>query len=430
MKADLQNLTSGRSIQSILARGGNEQQVSEALRQAGIPGIKYLDQQSRGTFDLLDLQRSRAYWEKNPGPEATQRIQEIDRAIEEEKTKPRTSNYVVFDDKLIDITHKDGTPVTAAERREITDELFQGAGVKRGSIRLAEQDARATITLFKHANASTFIHETGHEWLNRMMQDARDSQAPEDLKRDASTVLDWLGVDSADAIKTKHHEKFARGFETYMMEGRAPSQALASVFEKFARWLTRIYQTVARLKAPINDDIRDMFDRLLTTKPEPRQAVVAPERPPTKGFADLHEEIAEAAVPENAVPVAENIRAERHSHAAENLLPEEQNARLGSAGAASRSWFSRLRSGYAYWAYYYCYYASCYSYCGCISACEDDCSGSFVTPLMRWLDAYHVSYLGWTWDTWDCRRGPALISKYDGTATPYGAAVKAHFRTR
>jgi len=61
---------------------------------------------------------------------------------------------------------------------------------------------------------------------------------------------------------------------------------------------------------------------------------------------------------------------------------------------------------------------------------EDDCAGGYVGPLMRWLDAQGISYLGWTWNTWDCRSGPALITSYDGTPTGYGRTVRHHFRTR
>jgi hypothetical protein len=39
--------------------------------------------------------------------------------------------------------------------------------------------------------------------------------------------------------------------------------ALADVFAKFKDWLTRIYQTLQGLGAPINDDIRRVFDRML-----------------------------------------------------------------------------------------------------------------------------------------------------------------------
>ena len=137
------------------------------------------------------------------------------------------------------------------------------------------KDGRTVITLFQKADASTFLHETGHAWLEEMLSDAKDERAPDDLRRDAATVRDWLGAGADDAIKTAQHEKFARGFERYLMEGTAPSRALDRVFAQFRDWLTKIYQTVQKLKAPITDDIRDVFDRMLAKSPEP--AVLAPE---------------------------------------------------------------------------------------------------------------------------------------------------------
>jgi endoglucanase len=60
---------------------------------------------------------------------------------------------------------------------------------------------------------------------------------------------------------------------------------------------------------------------------------------------------------------------------------------------------------------------------------ENDCSGSYVDPLMSWLDSEGSSYLAWTWDDWTggCSSGPTLITDYTGTPTAFGAAVKAHF---
>jgi hypothetical protein len=61
---------------------------------------------------------------------------------------------------------------------------------------------------------------------------------------------------------------------------------------------------------------------------------------------------------------------------------------------------------------------------------ENDCAGGYVGPLMNWADAHGLSYLGWTWDTWDCSSGPALISSYDGTPTGFGKVVRDHFLHR
>jgi endoglucanase len=56
---------------------------------------------------------------------------------------------------------------------------------------------------------------------------------------------------------------------------------------------------------------------------------------------------------------------------------------------------------------------------------EDDCSGTFITSLMGWLDGKNQSYLGWVWDTWGgCL---VLINNYDGTpAGTYGTTFKTH----
>ena len=193
--------------------------------------------------------------------------------------------------------------------------MFQGA---RGSIRFVN-GKRPVISLMKDANASTFIHETGHQWLEEMMADGEHPAAPSDVKADAQTVRDWLGVDSADAIKTRQHEKFARGFEQYMREGIAPSPQLAGVFGKFKNWLTSIYQTMRGLGMPINEDIRGVFDRLLST--DPQRTVVAPERTIASSMADVHEADAREAEPIEAEPSLDRVVSER-DRAINELLPE------------------------------------------------------------------------------------------------------------
>jgi endoglucanase len=59
---------------------------------------------------------------------------------------------------------------------------------------------------------------------------------------------------------------------------------------------------------------------------------------------------------------------------------------------------------------------------------ENTCGHAFVDRVMAWFDARAQSYLGWTWNTWDCSSGPSLISNYDGTPTSYGIGVRDHLR--
>lgn len=198
------------------------------------------------------------------------------------------------------------------------------------------KDGEATIRLMGRADASTFIHETGHTWLEELMRDAAHEAAPEDLTRDAAAVRGWLGVGEGEAIPTRAHEKFARGFERYLMEGRAPSRNLATIFDQFKQWLTQIYQTVARLRSPITDDIRGVYDRLLALPN--REPVIAEDMTIPRNFADEHEELAERAAPEVAHGAAERVRAEADRKALEEApeVHDELNGRQPeprSAGA-------------------------------------------------------------------------------------------------
>ncbi|MFF4969543.1 cellulose binding domain-containing protein [Streptomyces sp. NPDC001037] len=59
---------------------------------------------------------------------------------------------------------------------------------------------------------------------------------------------------------------------------------------------------------------------------------------------------------------------------------------------------------------------------------ENTCSHGFTDQVMKWFDDRNLSYLGWTWNTWDCSSGPSLISSYDGTPTAYGAGLRDHLR--
>lgn len=201
--------------------------------------------------------------------------------------------------------------------------------VQRGSI--AIRDGRNVIRLFKDADASTFMHETGHDWLERMVRDAKDEAAPADLVSDAGTVRKWLGAEGESPITRAQHEKFARGFERYLMEGVAPSKGLASVFAQFKAWLTQIYETVSRLRSPINDEIRGVFDRLVAA-PE-HEPVIAPERSSPNRAAE-HERLAEETPPEQASTVADQIRAEADAalFAKARAIHDEIGGRASEAG--------------------------------------------------------------------------------------------------
>ena len=124
------------------------------------------------------------------------------------------------------------------------------------------------IQLFANADQSTLIHESGHLWLEELIADAAEPDAPQQIKDDLAAVLKWFGVTDPSQIEVDHHEQWARGIEQYFMEGKAPTSSLQRIFNDFKRWLLRIYRTVTALNSPVTDDVRRVMDRLLAVDEE------------------------------------------------------------------------------------------------------------------------------------------------------------------
>lgn len=136
-----------------------------------------------------------------------------------------------------------------------------------------------TIGLLKDADLSTFLHESGHFFLSTLGDLAGRADAPGPIRDDMQTAISWMGgKDLADwQSKTLEeqrdmHEKFARGFETYLMEGKAPSLELQGLFSRFRSWLINVYRSVSGLGADLSPEVRGVFDRLLASDDAIRQA--------------------------------------------------------------------------------------------------------------------------------------------------------------
>lgn len=144
---------------------------------------------------------------------------------------------------------------------------YQNADNVRGKIGFAP-DGKALITLFKgKKNLSTLIHESGHFFLENLKEAASLENAPEWVKKDWQAVKKAYGV-SGEAIPEAAHEKFARQFEAYAREGKAPRPELQNAFAQFRAWLVAIYRSVRSLLGDeeMSADVRAVFDRLLATE--------------------------------------------------------------------------------------------------------------------------------------------------------------------
>lgn len=129
------------------------------------------------------------------------------------------------------------------------------------------KDGKRIISIFKTADRSTFLHEMGHVFFDDIQKLASMENAPEQLVLDWNKLKEWSGwVDGENVDNTKAHEKFARGWESYLRSGEAPTSALQRVFRQFSKWLTYIYRSVQRLGGEVPADIKDVMARMLATQ--------------------------------------------------------------------------------------------------------------------------------------------------------------------
>jgi hypothetical protein len=138
---------------------------------------------------------------------------------------------------------------------------------KRGFIQFGT-DRKVRIGLLEKADLSTFIHETGHFYLEVLLDLAERPDASEQIKADAATLMKWFKVKNRSEIGVEQHEIFARGNEAYLMEGNAPSAALRGIFQRARAWMTLVYRTLTRLDVTLNDEVRGVFDRIYATDQE------------------------------------------------------------------------------------------------------------------------------------------------------------------
>ena len=141
------------------------------------------------------------------------------------------------------------------------------------------REDRNVIRLFESANLSTLAHEGSHWYLDTLWRMSKTENPHPFVLEQLAAVLEWHGKSpnwdamfNPDGSFTKEgvdlQEAFAESFEAYLMEGKAPTTALRSVFASFKQWLLSIYKGIAARiggRARLNDEIRSVFDRMLAT---------------------------------------------------------------------------------------------------------------------------------------------------------------------
>lgn len=140
---------------------------------------------------------------------------------------------------------------------------------ERGSISFGDRrdGVRAfDIRLTPKSDLSTVLHELGHYYLEVIGGLVQDGKAGEQLAGDYATIRAWLGAEDGQPLTVEQHEQFARGFEKYLGEGKAPDPELRGAFARFKRWIVGVYKDLTRLNVQLSDEVRGVLDRLLASE--------------------------------------------------------------------------------------------------------------------------------------------------------------------
>lgn len=188
----------------------------------------------------------------------------------------------------------------------------------KGSYAGAYDADQNILHVFEAANQSTVVHESAHWWLSMLNNIAADpelkelakeykvleatlqkaqkdrdairawaSYYPEVMKEYKGTLIEKEFKEYEAAIKKDPEnkelqerfiqERFARGFERYLLTGKAPTKELQGTFRRFKKWLINLYKTTKEIiKNPENylglkdpsDEVKEIFDHMVASEEE------------------------------------------------------------------------------------------------------------------------------------------------------------------
>ena len=246
------------------------------------------------------------YFEAKPARKVT--FDEFSGAVIPKGTSEETVNFLESQGIVVREYDQDVEGDREAKAKELGQKLnvyfqnkYQGSYDRNANV----------IELFDGANESTVIHEGAHMFLSMLENMSQMSEenvatyfngdtakaraALKSMQGDLSTIRSWaafsedhlseykgtilekeftkyaedIRAGKAGAMERWMQERFARGFEKYLMDGSAPTKEMQGVFRRFKKWLTDIYKTAKSLgNVELTPEIKDIFDRMISTESE------------------------------------------------------------------------------------------------------------------------------------------------------------------
>ena len=159
-------------------------------------------------------------------------------------------------------------PTDLVNRREKYSNKFYQNGNEVLGLTSIFEDGERLINIFETANASTFIHESAHLYLEDLRMLASMENASEQIKKDWETVVAEIGYKENASLDENRgaHEDFARKFEIWVRDGKAPNETLKGVFHTFRRLLCKVYKTIQSLGKRPSEELQAVMGRMVATQ--------------------------------------------------------------------------------------------------------------------------------------------------------------------
>lgn len=144
-------------------------------------------------------------------------------------------------------------------RENVNKTLYQKRPNPKGSF----DTKTGLVKIFETADFSTLPHELAHYWLDNMWNYTRSGNASEQYLQRWNVISNWLNIRPEQTRLTRgQQEKFARGYEQYLLNGNLPTPMIKGAFDDYDRWLKRVYGDMNRLNVRLTDDAVRFFQSM------------------------------------------------------------------------------------------------------------------------------------------------------------------------
>jgi len=219
---------------------------------------------------------------------------------------------------------------------------------QKGKIKGAFDALTKSIEITSEADFSTYQHEFAHFWLDNIWNYVNSGKASAEYIKQFNELQKWLGVKPNQNYFTRaQHEKFARGYEKFLYEGKAVNPIIASAFDDYEKFIRDVYDDITEIdiKAgkkyePLTREAYNFFNSMVSGELTP------PANLPSETVEQARETVAKSET-EAKETVAEETKILKENRADYSITPVKTDTKTGYLTAYEKMTGEKVESGVA-----------------------------------------------------------------------------------